>query len=403
MSDYSIKNKQDWRPATQLVRGGTTRTEFSETAEGMFLTSGYVYDCAEEAEQAFQAEIQRFVYSRYANPTVAMFQERLALLEGADFCAATSSGMAAMYSAIASQLKAGDRVVASRALFGSCFYIINTQLPMMGVETVCVDGTDLDAWERELSAKPTQVVFLESPSNPCLEIIDIKAVCEIAHKHGAKVVIDNAFASPVLQKPLDLGADMVIYSATKHIDGQGRCMGGAILSNDEKFIADQLTPFLRNTGPSISPFNAWVLLKALETLDLRIERHCQNALAVANHLEARGDVAKVLYPGLPSHPQHDIAMKQMSKGGTMVAFEVGDDKETAFKFLNALQMVDISNNLGDAKSLITHPPTTTHSKLTAEEKLEIGINEGLVRLSVGLEDAADITDDLDFAFQIARG
>ncbi len=403
MSDYSVKNKQDWRPATQLIRGGTTRTEFSETAEAMFLTSGYVYDCAEEAEQAFQAEIQRFVYSRYANPTVAMFQERLALLEGADFCAATSSGMAAMYSALASQLKAGDRVVASRALFGSCFYVINTLLPQQGVETVCVDGTDLDAWERELNAKPTQAVFLESPSNPCLEIINIKAVCDLAHKAGAKVVVDNAFASPILQKPLDLGADVVMYSATKHIDGQGRCMGGAILSNDADYVNDQLTPFLRNTGPSISPFNAWMLLKSLETLDLRIRQHCSNARAVAEHLEGRGDVAKVLYPGLASHPQYDIASSQMSDGGTMVAFEVGEDKETAFKFLNALQMIDISNNLGDAKSLITHPPTTTHSKLTAEEKLEIGIHDGLVRLSVGLEDAQDIIDDIDFAFEIARG
>lgn len=396
MSDYSVKNKTPWRSATQLVRGGLTRSDAQETAEGLFLTSGYVYDKAEDAEAAFKQDIERFVYSRYANPTVAMFQERMALMEGAEYCAATSSGMAAVYAAHASQLKAGDRVVASRALFGSCFFIVNNLLPQYGIETVLVDGQDMDAWAEALSV-PTQVVFLETPSNPCLEIIDLEAVSKLAHKAGARVIVDNVFATPILQKPLQQGADIVIYSATKHIDGQGRCLGGAILSNDKEFVENQLTPFLRNTGPAISPFNAWVLLKALETLDIRVHRHCDNAERIADHLVSRGTKG-ILYPGLKSHPQYDLAQKQMTRGSTLVTFEAGQTKEEAFRFLNALQLIDISNNLGDAKSLITHPSTTTHSKLTAEEQLTVGITPGMVRLSVGLEDAQDLIDDLDKGF-----
>ena len=325
----------NWRSATKLVRGGTARSPFGETSEGLFLTSGYVYDSPEEAEQAFTGEKQRYMYSRYANPTVTMFQERLALLEGAEFCVSTATGMAAVYAALASQLTTGDRVVASRALFGSCHYIITEELPRFGIETVLVDGTDLDAWAEALS-KETRCVFLETPSNPVLEIIDIKAVADLAQKVGALLIVDNVFATPVLQKPLELGADIVMYSATKHIDGQGRTMGGAILTNNEDFFENSLTLFLRHTGPSLSPFNAWVLLKGLETLDLRVARHGENALALAQYLGNHKKVTRVLYPGLDSHPQHKLAMRQMAGGGTIVSFEIDGGKEAAFRFLNAL-------------------------------------------------------------------
>ncbi|NQU57462.1 MAG: aminotransferase class I/II-fold pyridoxal phosphate-dependent enzyme, partial [Rhodospirillales bacterium] len=353
---------QNWRPATQLVRGGLERSQFDETSEAIFMTSGYVYSSPEEAEQAFKGEKDRFVYSRYANPTVAMLEERLGLLEGAKFCNATASGMSAVFAALASQLKTGDRVVASRALFGSCHYIITELLPTYGIEGVLVDGSDLGQWARALS-QPTNAVFLETPSNPTLEIIDIRAVCELAHKAGASVVIDNAFATPVLQKPLELGADVVIYSTTKHIDGQGRSMGGAILSNDQEFAEEKLKPFLRNTGPSASPFNAWLQLKGLETLDLRVEKMAANALEVAQFLETLNGINKVLYPGLESHPQHKLAMTQMKSGSTIVSFQVPGGRDGAFKFLNGVDIIDISNNLGDSKSLITHPATTTHQRL----------------------------------------
>ena len=390
----------NWRQATKLVRGGTERSAFDETSEGLFLTSGYVYESAEEAEQAFKGEKQRYMYSRYANPTVTMFEKRLALMEGAKTCVSTATGMAAVFAALASQLKAGDRVVASRALFGSCQYIIAEQLPKFGIETVLVDGTDLDEWKKALSKK-TQCVFLESPSNPCLEIVDIQAVCDLAHEAGASVIVDNVFATPVLQHPLELGADIVMYSATKHIDGQGRTMGGAILTNDDDFIENALTPFMRHTGPTLSPFNAWVLLKGLETLELRVKRHSENALAIAQFLSGRKGVGKVLYPGLESHPQHELAMAQMSDGSTIVSFEIDGGKEAAFRFLNVLGLIDISNNLGDAKSLTTHPATTTHQRLSAEERAELNITDGLVRLSVGLEDVEDIKEDLDQALQAA--
>lgn len=393
--DKDIQNT--WRAATKLVRGGTERSGFEETSEAIFLTSGFVYKSPEEAEAAFKGDRLRYVYSRYANPTLTMFEKRLALLEGAEFCVSTASGMAAVFAALASQLKAGDRIVASRALFGSCLYIVMDQLPKFGVEVEIVDGTDLDAWAKALST-PTNVVFLETPSNPTLEVIDIAAVSELAHAAGACVVVDNVFATPVLQRPLDLGADIVVYSATKHIDGQGRTLGGAILTNDADFISDHLTPWMRHTGPALSPFNAWTLLKGLETMSVRVKQHCENAEAVAAFLDGDARTGRVIYPSLKSHAQHELALKQMSGlGSTLVTFEVNGGKEGAFKFLNALKIVDISNNLGDAKSLITHPATTTHQRLSPEERASLGISDGMVRISVGLEDAQDLIEDLDQA------
>ena len=389
-------NPDKWRQSTRLVRGGTERSPFSETSEGLFLTSGYVYDSPEEAEAAFAGDIDRYMYSRYANPTLTMFEKRLALSEGAETCVSTSTGMAAVFASLASQLQAGDRVVASRALFGSCLHIIREILPKYGIEHVLVDGTDLDQWKHALSKK-TKCVFLETPSNPCLEIIDIRAVCDLAHEAGALVIVDNVFATPVLQRPLELGADIVMYSATKHIDGQGRAMGGAILTNNAEFVEDSLVPFFRHTGPSLSPFNAWVMLKGLETIDLRVARHSENAHAVAEFLSGHKGITRVIYPGLESHPQHELAMKQMSSGATMVSFEVNGGKEGAFKFMNGLGLIDISNNLGDAKSLATHPATTTHHKLVPKERQVLGITDGLVRLSVGLEDVEDLKEDLDQA------
>ncbi|MFA7431840.1 MAG: O-succinylhomoserine sulfhydrylase [Rhodospirillaceae bacterium] len=387
-----------WQQATRLIHGGTLRSEFCETAEALFLNSGYVYATAEEAEAAFDGTKERYVYSRFRNPTVQMFEDRLALLERAEACRATASGMAAVFAALACQLQAGDRIVASRALFGSCAHVVNQILPRYGVVPTIVDGTDLAAWTAALST-PAKVVFLETPSNPGLEVIDLPAVCALAHAAGARVVVDNAFASPILQSPLTLGADVVVYSATKHIDGQGRCLGGAVLGG-KAFIEDELGLFLRHTGPSLSPFNAWVLLKGLETLDLRIERHCANALAVARFLEGRGAAVTVRYPGLKSHPQHTLAMGQMKAGGSMVAFDVGS-KARAFALMNALRLVTISNNLGDAKSLICHPATTTHQKLSPEDKIIQGILPGFLRLSVGLEAAGDLIADLGQALDAA--
>ena len=388
--------KPRWRPRTELVRGGLTRSRFDETSEGLFLTSGYVYPSAEDAEAAFKGDLDRYQYSRYANPTVAMFEERLRLIEGAEACYATASGMAAVFAAILCQIKAGDRVVASRALFGSCQYIITELLPRYGIEIALVDGTDAEAWQAALAA-PTACVFIETPSNPTLEIIDIAAVAELAHAAGARLIVDNVFATPLLQHPLEFGADVVVYSATKHIDGQGRTLGGAVLGS-RKFVDDHLRNFLRHTGPSLSPFNAWVLVKALETLELRVQRHCDNALALARYLEGliggAPGVTRVLYPTLDSHPQADLARRQMSAGSSIVAFEVTGGKARAFRLLNALELVDIANNLGDAKSLITHPATTTHQRIPAPERAELGITEGLLRISVGLEDIEDVKEDL---------
>ena len=381
-----------WRPRTQLVHGGQLRSQFGETCEALYLTSGYVYESAEDAEAAFANRVTRFIYSRYANPTLSMFEERMALLEGAETARATASGMAAVFAALMCQLKAGDRVVSSDALFGSCQYIVAEILPRFGVETVMVDGRDLDQWRQALSKKTT-AVFLETPANPSLRIIDLAAVCELAHAAGARVVVDNVFASPILQRPLEFGADIVVYSATKHIDGQGRCLGGVILG-DKAFVQDVLQPFLRHTGPSLSPMNAWLLVKGLETLELRVLRQCESARRLAEFLSRQEKLANVLYPGLDSHPQYELAQRQMSAGGTLITFEVAGGKEAAFRLLNALELITISNNLGDAKSLVTHPATTTHQRLSPEERARLGIGEGMIRLSVGLEDVEDLEEDL---------
>jgi O-succinylhomoserine sulfhydrylase len=380
-------------PATLLVRGGSMRSDFDETCEALYLSSGFVYGSAAEAEAAFKNDGSRYVYSRYRNPTVTMFEERLRLLEGAEACRATASGMAAVFASLLCKLRAGNRVVASRALFGSCYYIVNDLLPRWGVETVLVDGSDLGQWEAAL-AKGATLSFCESPSNPAMEIIDLAEVARLTHRAGGIFVVDNVFATPLLQKPLQLGADVVVYSATKHIDGQGRTLGGAILAS-EKYVKDDLGLFYRHTGPSLSPFNAWLLLKGLETLELRVERQCRTAEALGRFLEEHPKVTRVLYPGLPSHPQYELAKRQMAKGGTVVAFDVAGDKEACFRFLDALRLVDISNNLGDSKSLITHPATTTHSRLKPEERAALGIGDALVRLSAGLEGEADLLADIE--------
>ncbi len=385
----------DWQPQTTLVRGGLHRSPHQETSEALYLTSGFVYDTAEEAEAAFKGDHKRYIYGRYGNPTVTAFEERLRLLEGAEVCKGTASGMAAVHAALICQLQAGDKVVASRALFGSCHYIINELLPRFGVETHLVDGTDYDQWEAAIGSNVT-VTFLESPSNPTLEIIDIARVAELTHAAGGKLVVDNALASPVVQKPLSLGADVVIYSATKHIDGQGRSLGGAILGPTE-IVEEKLSNIMRHTGPSLSPFNAWILLKGLETLDLRVERHSRNAHQVAVFLNNHSNISKVLYPGLATHPDYALAQKQMRDGGTVVTFELDGGKDKAFQFLNALQIADISNNLGDSKSLVTHPATTTHQRLDEEERARLGISGGMVRLSVGLEDPIDLISDIEQA------
>lgn len=381
-----------WRPQTRAVRGGQIRSNFDETSEALFLTSGYAYSSAEEAEATFKGESNHYQYSRFGNPTVSMFENRLAALEGAETCRSTSTGMSAVFFALLALLKSGDRIVAARQLFGSCHYIVSDLLPKYGIQSELVDGGDLAQWEKALS-KPTQAVLFESPSNPMLDIVDVKAVCDLAHKAGAKVVLDNAFATPILQRPLEFGADVVVHSATKYIDGQGRTLGGAVLGSKE-FILDKLQPIIRNCGPSLSPFNAWVLVKGLETLGLRIERHCANARRVADTLAAHPAIGRVLYPGRPDHPQHKLAAKQMSDFGGVVTFDLKAGKWAAFEMLNRLQIVDISNNLGDAKSLATHPATTTHMRIGAEERTKLGITDGTIRLSVGLEDAEDVVADL---------
>ena len=381
-----------WRTQTKLVRGGLGRSEYRETAEAIYMTSGFVYDSAEDAEDAFNGSADRYIYTRYGNPTVASFQKRMCLLEGAENCTATSSGMSAVFYSLLALLRAGDRLVASRALFGSCDYIVSELLPRYGVETELVSGTNIEQWERALT-KPTQAVFVETPSNPTLEIVDLSKVAELAHTAGARLVVDNVVATPILQKPLKLGADVVIYSATKHIDGQGRALAGAILGTQE-YYEECLQPFIRHTGPSCSPFNAWLMLKGLETLELRVERHCRNTTDVAHWLEKQHGIDTVIYPGLQSHPQYDIAKKQMSGSGSVLSFQLEGGKKRAFSLLNSLKMIDISNNLGDTKSIVTHPATTTHQRLTPEGRGELGITDGLVRLSVGLEDPQDIKDDL---------
>lgn len=377
---------------THLIHTGQDRSHFDETAEALYLTSGYVYETASEAEAAFNDEIDRFIYSRYGNPTVKALQDRMAQLEGAEACLATGTGMAAIFATMACQLSSGDRVVASRALFGACHAILTKILPKWGIEVVLLDGRDLSAWEEALCV-PCKIVFLESPSNPTLQLVDVPAVSQLAKKAGARLVIDNVFATPIHQKPLELGADIVCYSATKHLDGQGRVLGGFVLGSTD-FITDELMPFYRQTGAVMSPFNAWVLLKSLETLPLRIEAQSKTATEVAEILEAHPQVKSVQYPGLASHPQYNLATKMMSGFGTLIAFEIHGGKEQAFAFLDALQLIKISNNLGDTKSLACHPASTTHMNIGPEERALLEIGDGHIRLSVGLEDCDDLIDDL---------
>ena len=389
------KQKSDpkgWGDATKLVRGGLDRSPHGETSEALFLNSGFVYDEPETAEKRFAGEDDGYVYGRYGNPTVSMFEERLALLEGAEACYGLASGMASVFGALACQLKAGDHLVSSKALFGSCYQVVTTILPRFGIKSTLVDGGDLKAW-KEAITKDTKCVFLETPSNPTLDVIDLEAVCGIAKAAGANVVVDNIFATPILQRPLTYGADVIVYSGTKHMDGQGRVLGGAIMST-KKFKDEQLKPFLRHTGPSISPFNAWVLLKGLETMKLRVEAQSHAAHRIAETLSGLTGVSRVIYPHLDSHPQVALSKKQMKLGGTMVTFEVEGGKKKAFDVLRHLGIIDISNNLGDAKSLMTHPASTTHRNIGAEARAMMGITEGMLRLSVGLEDVDDLIGDL---------
>ncbi len=389
------KHKSDpksWGDATKLVRGGLDRSPHGETSEALYLNSGFVYDEPETAERRFSGEDDGYVYGRYGNPTVTMFEQRLALLEGAEACYALASGMASVFGALACQLKAGDHLVSSKALFGSCYQIVTSILPRFGIRTTLVDGGDLDAWKEAITPE-TKCVFLETPSNPTLEVIDLEAVCGIAKAKGANVVVDNIFATPILQRPLRYGADVIVYSGTKHMDGQGRVLGGAIMST-KKFKDEQLKPFLRHTGPSISHFNAWVLLKGLETMKLRVEAQSHSAHRVAEVLSATPGVKRVLYPHLDSHPQAALSRKQMKLGGTMVTFEVEGGKKKAFDVLRHLGIIDISNNLGDAKSLMTHPASTTHRNIGPEARAMMGITDGMLRLSVGLEDTDDLIGDL---------
>ena len=380
-----------YRPETRLVHAGTMRSQFGETSEALFLTQGYVYESADQAERRFKNEEPGFQYSRFANPTVAMFEARMAALEGAEAARATATGMAAVTLALVGQLKAGDHIVASKALFGSCRYIVEDYLPRFGVASTLIDGCDLDQWRAAVRPN-TKTFFLESPTNPTLEIIDIAAVAEIAHAGGATLVVDNVFATPLLQSPLALGADCVVYSATKHIDGQGRCLGGIILGSDE-FIQKHVHVLLRQTGPSLSPFNAWVLLKGLETLPVRVQRQSDTAAKLAAVLAEHPKVTRLIYPGRPDHPQAALARQQMRGGSTLVAFDIKGGKTGAFRFMDGLKLARISNNLGDAKSLITHPATTTHQRLKPEQRTELGISDGLVRYSVGLEHPDDIIED----------
>jgi O-succinylhomoserine sulfhydrylase len=394
-------DKKKLRPATELVHGGGLRSQFGELSEAMFLTQSFAYPTMEAAEARFKGEAPGFIYSRFSNPTVAMFEQRMCLLEGAEAARATASGMAAVTAALLAQLRAGDHIVAARALFGSCLYVVEDLLPRFGVASTLVDGSDLAAWKAAVREE-TKIFFLESPTNPGLEIYDIRAIADIAHEAGARLVVDNVFATPLLQKPFELGADVVVYSATKHIDGQGRCLGGVILAS-QALIEENIHNFLRQTGPALSPFNAWTMLKALETLPLRVAQQTASAAKIADFLAEQKGIARVLYPFRADHPQAALARRQMSGGGTLVTFDVEGGKAAAFRLANALEIVKISNNLGDAKSLVTHPATTTHQRLTPEARARIGVGDGLLRLSVGLEDADDLIDDLARGLAAARG
>lgn len=394
-NEKNMKKKQNpksFRLATRLVHGGRIQSEFGETSEALFLNSSYSYDSAEMGEDLFAGKIQGFKYGRYSHPNLAMLEERLALMEGAEACIVTSSGMAAMFASLLCQLKSGDHIAASKVLFSSCSHIITQLLPRFGITYSLVDGTDMEGWKKAITKK-TRCVFIETPANPTLELVDIKAVAALCRKTGTCLIVDNVFATPLLQHPLELGADLVIYSTTKHIDGQGRTMGGAILGS-RKLIDEVVLPFCRHTGPHMSPFNAWILLKSLETLSLRVEKHCDNAEALAALLDKHPKIARIIYPGLKSHPQHAIARKQMERGGPLIAFDLKGGKKAAFRFMNALSVFDISNNLGNAKSIATHPATTTHASLGAAELKRIGIGDGLIRLSVGIEDVEDLKKDV---------
>ena len=390
-----MSKKDNYRPRTRLVHEGQSRSPFGENSEALYLTSGFVYDSAEQAEARFREEDDGYIYSRFGNPTVRMFEERMIALEGAEDARATATGMAAVTAAMLSLLQAGDHVVAARALFGSCRYVVETLLPRYGIEPTLIDGRDMFAWEQAMRPT-TKVLFLETPSNPVLQVIDMQGVADIAHAHGARLVVDNVFATPILQRPLDFGADIVVYSATKHIDGQGRCLGGIILGN-EAYVRDELANFLRQTGPALAPFNAWIMLKSLETLPVRVDAHCDNAEKMVDFFNAHNKVGRVIYPGDKSHPQYKLACRQMTRGGNLIAFDVGADKDDAFRFANNLQVAAISNNLGDAKTLITHPATTTHFRLDDAAKAELGIHPTSLRVSVGLEDPADLVEDFERA------
>ncbi len=381
-----------YRLATEMVHGGATRSAWGETSEALILTSGFVYDRAETAEARFKNEEPGFQYSRFGNPTVSMFEERMALLEGAPAARAMATGMAAVFAALFCQLRAGDHVVAARAMFGSCRFIVEDLLPRYGIQSTLVDGKNIDAWRAALKPN-TKILFFETPSNPTLELVDVAAVASLAREIDARVVVDNVFATPFGQRPMELGADVVVYSATKHIDGQGRCLGGVVLGR-EKFIIDELLPFIRNTGPSLSPFNAWVLLKGLETFPIRVEQQARSAARLADAIAGMPRISRVIYPGRADFAQAELAARQMRNKGTLVAFDIDADKAGCFRFMNALRIVKISNNLGDAKSLVTHPATTTHFRLTPEARAELGIGGGTVRLSVGLEDVDDLVEDV---------
>jgi O-succinylhomoserine sulfhydrylase len=385
--------KNEWNRRTKLVHGGTRRSQYGEVSEAIFLTQGFVYDSAEAAEARFlQAGDDEFIYARYGNPTVAMFEDRIAALEGAEAAFATASGMAAVSGALISMLKAGDHVVSARALFGSCLYVLEEILTRYGVEVTFVDGTDVEAW-RAAVRQDTKLVFFETIANPTLDVVDVEAVAEIAHAVGAKVVADNVFATPVFSRALEQGADVVVYSATKHIDGQGRALGGVILGTEE-YIRKTIEPYMKHTGGSMSPFTAWVMLKGLETIDLRVRAQADNALAIAEALQGHAGLERVIYPGHAGHAQHDLVKRQMGKGGTVIALDIKGGQAAAFRFLNALEIVVISNNLGDAKSIATHPATTTHQRLSDAQKDALGITPGLIRLSVGIEDAEDLVADV---------
>jgi O-succinylhomoserine sulfhydrylase len=390
----------NWHPDTQLVHGGVLRSQFAETSEALFLTQGYVYSSAEQAEARFKNEDPGYQYTRFGNPTVTMFEERLRLLEGAEVARATATGMAAVTASLLAFLKAGDHVVAARAMFGSCRYIVETLCPRFGIASTLIDGRDNDAWRKAVRPN-TKALFFETPANPTLDLVDIAAVAKLGREIGALTIVDNVFATPIQQRPLAHGADIVVYSATKHIDGQGRCLGGAVLCT-EKFLTDHLQDFIRQTGPSLSPFNAWVMLKSLETLPVRVRAQCATAASIADHLAASPGVTKVIYCGRADHPQAALVKKQMTGGGQIVTFEIAGGKDAAFRFQNALSLVKISNNLGDAKSLITHPATTTHYRIGAPARAELGITDGMLRLSIGLEAAEDLAADLDAALAAAH-